>query len=533
MDEKLVDRSRLVQDAAHLLIDPPFPLERGHHDGDAHAGKARLAAVKTRLGAALAVIVAFVATYLLRLSSGIDNVDDYLYARQTHAYLESLTSSDIGIVTAWKEFAQNSPLVPALATPLSAVDRAASTLVLVQLPLLLGLLAGAAVLLRHLGVSGRTRWVAAVAVTCLPPVLTYTAMLNFALAATTCTVGALAAYLSSDRLRRRRPTLVFGVLLGLLVLSRVVALVYLAALAAGIVVDLLLDRTDVRSRLRNALLGALPAALLAAPWWLTAGPSAWRYLRTAGYGQTVFTHQASLLDRETSRLRTITDETGLLLVGVVVLGVLVALLRPQRAVMLTSGIGLLTLVLLGTSSNAGTAFGLPAVALLSAVAAAGLVRLRPLSLAGAAIALALIVGVFVESTPPTLDRHPLWLSGTPGTAQADAALGCRCIPSELPALNRSVVDLAAGQAVLILRADAVLNPESLRFAGNIDLRGPAGPLDATAVEGIPFVLAGSTGASYLGTDLASAAATLVSLGFEPVLTRQLSPTNSVVLYRRR
>ena len=489
--------------------------------------------MKTRLTAAAAVIVAFVATYLLRLSGGFDNVDDYLYARQTHRYLESLTSSDLGIVTAWKEFAQNSPLVPALATPLAAVDRAPSTLVLVNLPLLVGLFGGVAVLMRHLGLEGRTRWVAAVVVTCLPPVLTYTAMLNFALAATTCTVGALAAYLSSDRLRHRRPTLMLGALFGLLVLSRVVALVYLAALVAGMVVDVLLDRTDIGPRVRNAALGAVPAAVLAAPWWLTAGPSAWRYLRTAGYGSTVFTRQASLLDRELSRLRIITDETGLILVVLALIGIVIALVRPSRTVLLTTGIGLLTVLLLGTSSNTGTAFGLPAVVLLASVATAGLARLRATSLAAAAAALALVVGVFVQTTPPTVDRHPLWLSGTPGTAQADAALGCVCVPDDLPGLNRSVVDLTAGQPVLILRADALLNPESLRFAGPIDLRGPDGPLDATAVTGIPFVLAGTTNGSYLGTDLASAPATLTSLGFEPVLTRQLSPTNAVVLYRKR
>lgn len=489
--------------------------------------------MRARVIAASTVFVAFVATYLLRLTSGFDNVDDYLYARQTHRYLESLTSSQLGIVTAWKEFAQNSPLVPALATPLAALDPSPSTLVLVQLPFLLGLLVGVAVLLRHLGLTGRTRWVAAVAVTVLPPVLTYTAMLNFALAATTCTVGALAAYLSSDRLRRRRPTLVLGALFGLLVLSRVVALVYLAALVAGMVLDVLLDRTDAAPRLRNALLGAVPAAVLAAPWWLTAGRTAWRYLRTAGYGDTVFTRQASLLDRELSRMRIITDETGLLLVVLVLLGVVLVLVRPQRAGLLAAGIGLLTLLLLGTSSNAGTAFGLPAVVLLAAVGATGLARLRAVGVAAAIGALTVAVAVFIQTTPPTVDRHPLWLSGTPGTAQADAALGCTCAPKDLPALNRSVVDLTAGQPVLILRADAVLNPESLRFAGPIDLRGPSGPLDAAAVQGIPFVLAGTTNASYLGTDLGSAPAALTTLGYQPVLSRQLSATNAVVLYRKR
>ncbi len=191
---------------------------------------------------------------------------------------------------------------------------------------------------------------------------------------------------------------------------------------------------------------------------------------------------------------------------------------------------------LGTSSNAGTAFALPAVVLLAVVAAAGAASLPWAHLRRGLLVLPVValVALLLPSAPATAGGHPLWISGTPAREQVDQALGCRCRADRADDLNAAITAAVGTQRLLILRGDAVVNPESLRFfAGEqgraLDIVGPAAdPL--ADLTGIDWVLAGGTAAPYFGVDLPAADARLSTLG-TAVLDVRLSAANTVVLYR--
>jgi hypothetical protein len=511
----------------------------------------------------VALLVAL--AYARRIADGVSNVDDYLYAAQTSDLLHGLSAGPSGVVEAWKQHPTNSPLVPTLATPLAAIDPDPSTLVLIQLPLMLGLLGACALLLGRLGVRGRCRWVLAAAVVVLPPVLTYSVMLSFAIAAALCTVAALASYLASDRLRRIGPAIGLGAALGLLSLTRVVAVVYLAALAVPIAVDLAVDRTDVQRRCRGGLLALAIALALALPWWLTAGPDAWHYLTDAGYSDgSVFTRGWTLPHRLTSRLTWTADESGWLIalttaaVFVVATATAVARLvrhrgahdesegNPDRAVVLSAAVVVLGMLLLGTSSNAGTAFALPMFVMAAcagvAVATSALRdadRRRRFGavVAGGVLLFVTVGAVFLSGPPPAISGRRLWLSETPVRSQVEAAMGCDCALPDQARLNEDIYAVIGGQRTLVLRDDAVVNPESLRFVGRrqgvqVDLLAPGGGAlrDRTLLRTVRYVLAGKTAAPYLTVDLARADQLLDRAGFRVVLERSLSPSNRVVVY---
>jgi hypothetical protein len=506
--------------------------------------------------AGLAVLGVSILMYQQRLSDHVTNVDDYLYARQTAAFLSSFTSNT-GTIDSWRAFAINSPLVPTLATPLSAADPTPSNLVLVQLPLVLGLLVALAALFRRLGL-GVVRWGFAALLAVAPPVLTYTAMLSFSIAATLGVVTSLLAYLVSERLRVRSASIWLGISFGLLSLSRVVALVYLAMLLVPMALDLLLDREDLRYRIRNGTITLGVATVIATPWWLTAGPRAMKYLLDAGYSSdSVFTNHKPLLSKLHDRLTHTADETGWLLALAVLVVFVVGLAlaawkmrrdadEASRAAVLAGLVCVVGMAFLGTSSNSGTAFALPYVVLMSVVGVAGVARaldrtflpLRVLLGSATAVGLALsTVAVFSDGQPSTWGHRQLWLSGTPARAQFESALGCTsCALPDAGSLNRRVYAVIGKQPTVILRDDALVNPESLRFLGEqadapVDLAAPPGAaLDPALLKTASFAIGGHTAAPYLGVDLNSTDAVLKAAGFCPVLTEQLSPANSLVLW---
>lgn len=498
----------------------------------------------------IAVVLVLAAMQAVRRDDGASNVDDFLYARQTAVVWDSITSGSIGIVDAWRLFAVNSPLVPTLAAPLAAFDDSPMVLVLVQGPLVLALVLALAGLLRELGVRGSARWPAAGVVVLLPPALVYSAMLSFALAASLTLVLSLLAYLRSDRLRDRRTTLLLGGALGLLALSRVVALVYAAALLAPVALDLLRDRSDVRARLRNGALGAAVALVLSGPWWGTAGPKALHYLLTAGYGTTVFTTDRGLVGKQLDRLTHTADETGWLLAWALLVATLLALLvcavRRDRAWVLTTATVVLGMVGLGSSSNAGTAFALPMELLAATLGLAVVGQLRwswvrrPLAVSVTLAALASTAAVFRTAPPQTTEAgRPLWLSGLPVRQQYEQALACRCPLPDAEQLNAEVYRVVSDGLLLVLRDDALVNPETLRFLAYRDggrtaeLTAPAGTdpaLDPAILRGVDYVLAGRTAGPYHAVDLAGAEAVLRTAGFTPVLDRRLSDANQVVIW---
>ena len=497
-----------------------------------------------RLGAGAFVVLLFAAVALLRAGEGFSNVDDYLYAAQTQAYLDALPDPG-ALVDAVRAYGSNSPLVPLLALPLAAVDASPNVLVSVQLVPLLILLGSARVLLGALGLRAPAAWAGAAGVTASAPVISYAAMYHFGVTAAACSALALAAYARSERLTRRWPAVLAGVALGLLALTRVVAPVYVFAVALPIAVDVLAGIR--REQAVNAGLAVLAAVVVALPWWAVAGGRAWDYLVDAGYGETVFTREASRAEIARERLDWTMDETGWLLALVLVALVAYAAVCVWRRV---EGWRLLACLLaaialgmaaLATSSNAGTAFALPLVVLAACAGVASLRHARPKVRSAAVVVwtLALVIGVLgvLRVVPEaSVADQPLWREGIPGWEQARTALACeRCDVPDSDRLNREVLRRIGREPTLILRADALLNPNGLRDVGNAMLSAATQPGTVTArdLAASRHVITGATPAPYLPPpNPLEARAALMLAGFERVLERRISSRNTVEVWSR-
>jgi len=488
------------------------------------------------------------AVLAVRWHAHYSNVDDYFYALQTRAYVDALGLNPLPLVHAWQAYGSSTPLIPMLALPIAAIDTSPDVLVLIQAIPLLVLLFSIRSLLGSLGLRPASAWLAAALITTLPPVLGYAAMYQYGLAATACMAVAGAAYARSNRLRTRAPTLLLGVAVGLLAVSRVVAPVYVAALLGAIAIDVLADRGDGSSaRMRNAGLAAVITLAIAAPWWLTTGSSAVHYLTSAGYGVGLPGERSSHLDAVVHRFTWTATESGWLLSAVVgaLLVWAVGCMRRRapgwRLAAWLVGVAALGMVLLATSSDRGTAFALPCFVLACCVAAWGIEGIAPrtrvvvlaatvLSLVVPGLALMDLVG------PARLGGQELWQVGTPGLGQARSALGCHCAPPDSNALAAQVVRIVGERPMLIVRDDALLNPQSLRYestrqglTANFSTPPADGVVTRSELSKVRYVLAGATPGPYLNVNLVEFLRELHNFRFRPVLNLELSATNSVLL----
>jgi hypothetical protein len=331
-----------------------------------------------------------------------------------------------------------------------------------------------------------------------------------------------------------------------------VAPVYIAAIVLAVAVDVLAHRPRSRVSAANAALAAAVAALLAAPWWLTAGSTAFDYLTSAGYGESPFTTpQESRLDIAWRRVTWTATESGwLLAVSLVLLLALSIWALIQRrpgwpAVAWLLGAAAVMFMGLATSSNAGTGFALPVLVLVACAAVwavAGLSKRRHGLIAAVTGAVVVVsaLGVFDVIGPTRVDGRPLWLTGTPGMNQARSALGCRCELPDTERLGDDVVAVIGERPTMLTRADAVLNAESLRYSGRrSDLQvslvpappdGKPAPRDLASVD---YVIAGSSLAPYqLNLDGIALLLSLRAERFRQVLARRLTRSNRVIVWAR-
>lgn len=497
----------------------------------------------TRISAIAMVVGLFATVAVLRWHEGFSNVDDYLYAAQTQAYLDALPAPG-GLLDAWRANGSNAPLVPTLALPLAALGDSPHWLVLVQIVPLLLLVVAARSLLGSLGLRPRSAWLAAGGIGASAPVLGYAAMYHFGLAATALTVTALAAYARSDRLARRRAAVLFGLALGLLSLTRVVAPVYVIAIVIPVAIDVLRSRAP--GRLGNLLLSAGIATAVALPWWAVCGGTAWEYLTSAGYGDSPFTRSASAAEVVRERFDWTADETGWLVIVVIVVLLVPAMIRLRRddgarrllaCLLAVCAVGM---VFLATSSNAGTAFALPLVVLAACVAASGLPllgpRARAAAIAACAAAVALPTLALLRVMPEvSVAGQPLWSKGIPAWQQARVALACADCPiPDSDELTEDVVDVVGSRPTLIVRADALLHPNGLRRHGaTIAAPTVPGVVSAADLAAHRFVITGSTPAPYLPPANPFALDRLLRrAGFRPVLLRSLAPENTIAVWAR-
>jgi hypothetical protein len=199
------------------------------------------------------------------------------------------------------------------------------------------------------------------------------------------------------------------------------------------------------------------------------------------------------------------------------------------------------MAVLATSSNAGTAFALPFVVLGACAAVAVLRNLAPplqrVALAGSAAIVAVPLLALVGIVPDaSVAGQPLWHRGIPAWEQGRTALVCEaCGLPDSDALNRDVLRVIGDRPTLMVRADALLNPNGLRYVGPAQISAPAvpGTVSESDLARARFVIAGATLAPYIppvdGTQLTEA---LRAARFRPVLRRDLAAFNTIVVWSR-
>ncbi len=496
-------------------------------------------------GVSILVTAAWVTLFVLRVQAHQPSVDDYAYSGIAYQLLSHQQLG--GLISAVYHTGSTSPLVPVLAAPLVHIAGVNGGTA-VELPLLLLLVGGAYTLARiwlRPGASAAT----ALVVGLNQAVLGYAVMLNFSVAVTGATLWSLAAYLRSDHLRRLRWSVLFGVAVAALALSRSLAPVYVVPLGAVVLVDLVVD--TIRRRSRPWLPVAVAAGLillLSGPWWMVSGPDALHYLRNAGYQvSSGYTYRggslgpSSLLQRGQYTLSDLGWPQSLLLGVAVAICGLLAVFRPRKLRNLGLGVPLawavLAFLLLSTSSNAGTGFGLPVLAVVIVVAAAciGQLQWRPMRLmTGAAVAL-LAVGFGAEVT----GAGGNWWFGPPYRTQVLASGGTR--QTNVESLTARVDRFVGTSPTLVARDDDLVNVNGLDWLApgkRTHLLVPPNGTDATPValrdvRLATFLIAGSTRGpyhQYLDEQAVETAA--ARDGFRPSQQWNVSPSNDIVIWQR-
>ncbi len=391
----------------------------GENDG---AGSGPLLA-----GVLLLLGATWIALYLVRIHAHQANVDDYLYAVVTRELVHSPDP-----ITAVLHTGQNSPLVLLLAAPGVDLFGVYGGL-LVNLPLLLLLGAGAFVLARRwLSPSGAA--LTALAVGLNTAVLGYSVMFNFAVASTAAVVWCFAAYLKSGRLSSMGWSIGFGVAFAALVLSRSISPVYAVPLLVVVVVDMVLGarRLDVLWR-GSVLASAATILVIAGPWWAVSGPAVWHYLTYAGYqassGYTsgaVRLTPAAIVDRVHQELSNLgwaeSVALGLMVVAALWQTVWDRRVRQLGSLWIPAAWIVATLLILASSSNPGTAFGLPLIAVTIVVCAVVLGRTIDVGTRRApVVATILVVALLAGAASQFSTSKNGWWPTTPYRVQALSA----------------------------------------------------------------------------------------------------------------
>jgi Dolichyl-phosphate-mannose-protein mannosyltransferase len=349
--------------------------------------------------------------------------------------------------------APNAPLVPALASLLLLVKPG----LLVAFGVLIGFLI--LLVLATYGIAERLAGprlgaLAALVVATSQGAFAFTREYVFALPVAALLVAAVYALLRSEGLRSRRWAVAAGVILGLMVLARTMAVAFLpGVLAAAVLLSLTSDWAELRKRGLNFALMIGAGVLTAATWYWRNLQSVLDYLTSYGYGT-----QSNYYGPEQSflswgRFRSVFDRivfddllvpfAALVFCGLLALVVIVvrrvlaaedrrqALLRLAQsdacavAVVFAAGFGALM-----SSQNGGNGFTYPLAVLLPSLAVVALRGARWVAIAVAALCgIVAALNVVTNSNLsydlsrtrlvelPVLGHQP-WASGVPHTVTA-------------------------------------------------------------------------------------------------------------------
>jgi hypothetical protein len=232
---------------------------------------------------------------------------------------------------------------------------------------------------------------------------------------------AIYALIRSDGLRLRRWAIACGAALGLMLLARTMAIVYVpGVLAAGLVVAFARGRGDLTNRFVNLALVVATGVATAATWYARNLQSVIDYLTNYGYGSQSKYYGADHSLVSVGRLRSVAERMTsedlffplavVLAIGLIAMTVVVVrslLPRETRRTFLerlgaTDALSVAIVLLLGyaalmSSQNGGNGFTLPLAALLPTLAVL-ILRRFPAALVPAVAATALIAAVNILST---------------------------------------------------------------------------------------------------------------------------------------
>ncbi|WP_233223060.1 glycosyltransferase family 39 protein [Amycolatopsis sp. BJA-103] len=301
-------------------------------------------------------------------------------------------------VTGWVEAVEapgiQAPLLPAL-TSLHFFATGTGTVAAFVVPLLAGV---ALILLTHAvanRVAGRPfAWIATALIATAPGVIFEARAYHFALPAAVMTTAAIYFLVRSEGLSKPKFVVLFGIFVGLMPLSRTMAVAFVPGLVLAALIQAAVPH-DRMKRLKWFALAAVVGAGVAAIWLVPNGVRVFQYLTGFGYGkQSVeFGEQAGVFNPGAwvQRLKLLIFDHGLphtvLLCAGLVAAIVVAVAKvrtgpvketlrsmvasplfPSALLVAEGGVAVLT------SKNAGTAFFLPLIPSMAILALWGLYR---------------------------------------------------------------------------------------------------------------------------------------------------------------
>ncbi len=494
------------------------------------------------LWALVTCTLVWIPLFVLRVQAHQANVDDFLYAQ-----ISRTISDHHNVIRSFLHTGQTAPVVPTLAA-VGAHTAGLYGAMVVQLPILLLAVAGAFVLART-WMSSTASMVTALAVGLNVETLGYAVMLHFAVACMAGVLWVFAAYLRSGRFRTWGWSIVFGVAVAALLLSRSVAPIYVAPAAIAIAVDLVLDlrANGMRSFVPPVVaLGVI--VVLAAPWWLISGPSALHYLVSAGYqssggyisqGGARF-NPSAMVSRVKSELSEVGWGESWALGVAVVVALVTAVsrwseIRRMRLGLLVTFV-ILSVLILMTSANPSTALGLPILAVSIEACAVPISLLSSYWLRAVVPAVlgVLVVGAAFQAGT----KLNVWWPPPPYRNAIIEAGGSSRTNSDL--ITAQVAQYVGSKPTLVLKGDPILNANGL--AWNLDHRShliipPLGSSETSYAiahlrEADAIVTGGAPISFYIGLDQTKVEEAAVRSGFTVVKVWKVSPSNNVLVWER-
>lgn len=482
--------------------------------------------------------------FVLRVVGHQAGVDDFLYAGVARTIATSGNP-----LSAILHTGQTAPLVPLLAAPFTAVGTGAGVYVAMgtQAVFFMAVVIGSWLLARQ-WLAPTPALVVGVAATMNAGVLAFVSEINFSLAASSGVVWALLCWKASDRGQRWGWSIGLGGAMGAVLLSRSMAPVYAAPLVLVFAVDLGVGVVATRTRRWLPLITAsVVAAVLALPWWVVSGRTAFAYLRAGGYqqaseisgsGQSTLTPGA-LVTRAQDTLADLGRVQSFVVVGafLVAIGIVIVTRRrhPRAGLWVLIAWAGTTFSILATTSNIGTGFATPVLVVTIIWSGVVVAPVLPRSARGAVVGLLGLViglGLIFQCVASTGG----WFPAAPWRATATRAQLPRGVSTD--AVVSEAAHEARGTILLAINAP-VLNVNGLDWY--VDAPGrirvpPVGPSRGSSAAGLlntaESFITGVGADSYLHYDVVDLTLAAQHLGFRPVRVWSAGAHNLVALWLR-